>query len=200
MRCCRCSPPTRRAHCRSTGVDPTEPPFGSWSGGFWLPECAYRPGIEEQLAPAGVRAFCVDQTIGGDPLDQLEPVGRGGRRRRADRLEHDLAGLGRPRLPADPVYRDYHAHTVNGMRAWANGGRPTTAMAAAQRAPSTRATSSRDVARTRTSPRCASRPGSVCALDTELLGHWWYEGPQWLDAWIEEAERRARARDAAGGA
>ena len=31
--------------------------FGSWSGGFWLPECAYRPGVEDHLARAGVRGF-----------------------------------------------------------------------------------------------------------------------------------------------
>ena len=41
----------------------------------------------------------------------------------------------------------------------------------------------------------------VCALDTELLGHWWYEGPVWLEAVIAEADRaRARARDAPGSA
>jgi 1,4-alpha-glucan branching enzyme len=27
----------------------------------------------------------------------------------------------------------------------------------------------------------------VCALDTELLGHWWHEGVAWLDAVIDEA-------------
>ena len=26
----------------------------------------------------------------------------------------------------------------------------------------------------------------VCALDTELLGHWWYEGIAWLGAVVEE--------------
>jgi 1,4-alpha-glucan branching enzyme len=30
----------------------------------------------------------------------------------------------------------------------------------------------------------------VCALDTELLGHWWYEGVRWLEAVIEEASRQ----------
>ena len=48
-----------------------------------------------------------------------------------------------------------------------------------------------------------------CALDTELLGHWWYEGPAWLAAVLEEAprqglelrhrERGHRARRAAAG-
>ncbi len=34
-----------------------------------------------------------------------------------------------------------------------------------------------------------SLPGGgllVCALDTELLGHWWYEGVVWLRAVVEE--------------
>lgn len=30
----------------------------------------------------------------------------------------------------------------------------------------------------------------VCALDTELLGHWWYEGVRWLEAVIEECTRQ----------
>ena len=47
--------------------------FGDWGGGFWLPECAYVPGLERDLADHGVRAFCVDQTaVPG--FDHLEPV------------------------------------------------------------------------------------------------------------------------------
>jgi 1,4-alpha-glucan branching enzyme len=33
----------------------------------------------------------------------------------------------------------------------------------------------------------------VCALDTELLGHWWHEGVAWLAAVVEEAERAGLA-------
>ncbi len=47
--------------------------FG-WDGGFWLPECAYAPGLEWRLAAHGVRWFCVDQSAGSDPLDALTPV------------------------------------------------------------------------------------------------------------------------------
>jgi 1,4-alpha-glucan branching enzyme len=39
----------------------------------------------------------------------------------------------------------------------------------------------------------AGLPGgglAVCALDTELLGHWWYEGVAWLQAVIEECVRQ----------
>jgi 1,4-alpha-glucan branching enzyme len=38
----------------------------------------------------------------------------------------------------------------------------------------------------------------VCALDTELLGHWWYEGPLWLAAVIDEAERQGLGLSALG--
>ena len=33
----------------------------------------------------------------------------------------------------------------------------------------------------------------VCALDTELLGHWWYEGVAWLAAVLEESARQGLA-------
>ena len=33
----------------------------------------------------------------------------------------------------------------------------------------------------------------VCALDTELLGHWWYEGRDWLAAVLDEAARQGLA-------
>src|SRR5439155_11034459 len=31
---------------------------------------------------------------------------------------------------------------------------------------------------------------AVCALDTELLGHWWYEGVAWLTAVVHECSRQ----------
>jgi 1,4-alpha-glucan branching enzyme len=36
------------------------------------------------------------------------------------------------------------------------------------------------------------RGGGVCvfAIDTELLGHWWYEGVHWLEAVLDEADRQ----------
>ncbi len=33
----------------------------------------------------------------------------------------------------------------------------------------------------------------VCALDTELLGHWWYEGVSWLSSVLREAGRQGLA-------
>ena len=97
--------------------------------------------------------------------------------------------------PADPVYRDYHATTLNGMRPYANGGGPYLAdVAAARVREHARDFVSRVVDRLADHRDRSGRPGlAVCALDTELLGHWWHEGPQWLSAVVEEAGARGLA-------
>jgi 1,4-alpha-glucan branching enzyme len=178
----------------ATGIAAHEEEFASWSGGFWLPECGYRPGVEDALAEAGVQAFCVDQT-GQDPLDQLEPVALGATVAipvdwSTVSLVWDEAGY-----PADPVYRDYHVQTVNGMRAWSNGGAPYDHEEAAARAREhAQDFVARVVARADEYRSARGRPALVtCALDTELLGHWWYEGPQWLSEVISQADRQGLA-------
>jgi 1,4-alpha-glucan branching enzyme len=42
--------------------------------GFWLPECAYRPGIESLLAERGLSYTCLDQSAVEEPLAALAPV------------------------------------------------------------------------------------------------------------------------------
>jgi 1,4-alpha-glucan branching enzyme len=173
-----------------TGIAAHRSRLGAWSGGFWLPECAYRPGLEGPLAAAGVRCFCVDQTRAAADLDALEPAAT---RSGPVAVPIDWATIelawGERGYPVDPAYRDYHRQTVNGMRPWANGGGPYDRDAAAARA--------RDHARDFVA-RCAARmeafraergrPGlMVFAVDTELLGHWWFEGVTWLDAVLDEA-------------
>ena len=179
----------------ATGIQAHRDRFGRWSGGFWLPECAYRPGLEEPLAAAGVRAFCVDQTGRGDPLDHLEPVSAGATVAlpldwQTITLVWDEHGY-----PADAAYRDYHAQTVNGMRAWTNGGAPYDHDAAAQRARTHAADFvQRVIARADAYRAARARPALViCALDTELLGHWWYEGPLWLEEVLAQADAHGLA-------
>jgi 1,4-alpha-glucan branching enzyme len=179
----------------ATGIGAHRERFGRWSGGFWLPECAYRPGIEEPLAAAGVRVFCVDQSAHGDDLDQLEPVAAGGAVAmpidwRTIAMVWDEHGY-----PADAVYRDYHAQTVNGMRAWTNGGQAYDHDTAAARAREhAQDFVERVMARADAYRVARGRPALVvCALDTELLGHWWYEGPLWLDEVIAQASERGLA-------
>jgi 1,4-alpha-glucan branching enzyme len=175
-----------------TGIDSHRERFGNWGGGFWLPECAFRPGIEEPLAEAGVRAFCVYRHD-ADPLGALAPVATASGPV-ALPIDWDTISLvwDEAGYPADPVYRDYHAPTLNGMRPYANGGGGYVAEAACARAREHADHFVAQVGERLDAYRAArGRPGLlVCTLDAELLGHWWYEGPVWLEAVV------ARAREA----
>jgi 1,4-alpha-glucan branching enzyme len=158
--------------------------FGHWSGGFWLPECAYVPGLERELADEGVRAFCVDQT-GVDGFDHLRPVATepGPVAVPIDWQTVQLVWNQEDGYPADPRYRNYWGRTVHDLKPWSNAGQPydhESALALARE-------HARDFV-TRVAARLEQGGLLCCALDTELLGHWWYEGQAWLGAVLDEAE------------
>ncbi len=190
-----------RAQVRS-GVAAHRARFGAknWRGGFWLPECAHAPWLAPALADAGVRAMCVELTnhFGLGAPEHLRPlVGEEGVTLvPIDRATMDLVWSDGG-YPAAGVYRDYHNHTVHHHNPWGNDGEAydhARAIALAQEH------AADFVARTRERLRLASESGSqgdgmdgglaVCALDTELLGHWWYEGIAWLQAVVEECSRQ----------
>lgn len=180
----------------ATGVAGHRRRFGSWDGGLWLPECAYAPDLESRLAPHAVRAFCVDQTRAGGygAAAQLEPVATaaGPVAVPIDWQTVELVWSERSGYPADPRYRDYHRGTVHHMRPWSNGGEtysPDAARAAAHE--HARDFVVRAIARLDDYRDRSGRPGVLCcAFDTELLGHWWYEGLEWLRRVVAEAAER----------
>jgi 1,4-alpha-glucan branching enzyme len=166
-----------------------------WQGGFWLPECAHARQLEPALADAGVHATCVELTsrLGLGAAGHLRPlVGDSG---------VVLAPIDRATIalvwsddgyPAHGSYRDYHRHTIHHHNPWANDGGAYDHERALALA---REHAADFVARTRERLRRDGRglPGGglvVCALDTELLGHWWYEGLAWLAAVVEECARQ----------
>ena len=167
--------------------------FGGWSGGLWLPECAYVPGLENALGPHGARVFCVDQTVAlGQGADkQLEPVATaaGPVAVPIDWQAVELVWREHSGFPADPRYRDYHHGTIHHMRPWSNGGGPYSPEAArAATGEHAREFVEHAVARLDGYSERHGRAGVLCcALDTELLGHWWYEGLEWLRLVIAEA-------------
>jgi 1,4-alpha-glucan branching enzyme len=179
----------------STGVRSHERRFGDWGGGFWLPECAYRPGLERDLAEHGVRAFCVDQTeaLGLGALDQLEPVATEAGPV-AVPIDWELISLvwDPEGYPSHDTYRNYHGRTTHDLKPWDNGGRPYRhweALVLARR--HAREFVAHAAGRLDAFREERGRPGLVCcALDTELLGHWWYEGLAWLSFVIDEARRQ----------
>jgi 1,4-alpha-glucan branching enzyme len=174
----------------ASGIASHRSRFGHWSGGLWLPECAYRPGLDEQLEAAGVRTFCVDQTRSGDPLAQLEPHATPAGPI-AVPIDWETIALvwDKGGYPSHPVYRDYHAPTINGLRPFAIGGGAYDRDAAMEQARRHARDFVARVGRRADTYRAArARPALVvCALDTELLGHWWYEGLAWLEAVFEQA-------------
>jgi 1,4-alpha-glucan branching enzyme len=167
----------------------------TWRGGFWLPECAYAPWLTPALADAGVHATCVELTnrLGLGAREHLRPlVGEEGVTLvPVDRATMALVWSDKG-YPAAGVYRDYHHHTVHHHTPWGNDGEPYDYERALALA---REHAADFVARTRERLRRdgAGLPGgglAVCALDTELLGHWWYEGIAWLEAVVEECSRQ----------
>jgi 1,4-alpha-glucan branching enzyme len=160
-----------------TGIASHRRRFGEWAGGFWLPECAYAPWLSAPLEEVGVRATCVEIPGHRRPLATPEgpvlwPIDR-----QAISLVWSASGY-----PSGAAYRNYHGLTEHHHRVWRNDGAPYDESAALAQA----ATDARDfVARVR--ERVADGGICVCAIDTELLGHWWYEGVSWLAAVIEES-------------
>jgi 1,4-alpha-glucan branching enzyme len=185
--------PEVRAFALETGLTDAAVRLGARPAGIWAPECGYAPGMECGYAAAGVRRFLVDgPALRGDTA-LARPVG-----------DSDVLAFGRdldvtyrvwsPRsgYPGGPDYRDFHTYDhpsglkparVTGRRVPPEAKRPydparAAAAVARDAADFVRVVRERLVAlRER-----LGRPGlTVAAFDTELFGHWWHEGPMWLE-------------------
>lgn len=171
--------------------------FGRPATGIWAPECGYRPGLEDVYAELGVGHFLVDgptfQHVGAQPW-----AGRRVGESDVVAFARDLQVTYRvwsPKkgYPSDPHYRDFHAiHHGSGFRPSRVTSTSTTSdQKAPYRPAATAAVVARDAAdfvsvvAERLDQIAAARgaPGLVvAAYDTELFGHWWHEGPRWLEA------------------
>ena len=158
-----------------TGIASHRERFGSWDGGFWLPECAHAPWLDELLEEAGVHITCVDWTdVIGDTTARgseagivLQPLHRAA----IDLVWHHSG------YPSHGDYRDSHRLTPRAHAVWANDGTPYDPERGAARA---RADAEDFVTRV--------PDGAVVAFDTELFGHHWHEGATFLEAVLERAD------------
>jgi 1,4-alpha-glucan branching enzyme len=165
-----------------TGIAAHRARFGEWGGGFWLPECAHAPWLDDMLEEAGVRVACVDWT---------DVLGPGPQAPRCTEAGVVLAPLDREAIelvwhrdgyPKAAPYLDTHRLTERRHRAWANDG----TVYDPERAAAQAAADAEDFVE-----RVAARGGpSVVAFDTELLGHFWPEGVAWLRGVLATCERR----------
>ncbi|HEU4656986.1 MAG TPA: 1,4-alpha-glucan branching protein domain-containing protein [Capillimicrobium sp.] len=170
-----------------TGIDAHRARFGDgWRGGFWLPECAHEPWLDPLLEEAGVHATCVDLTDVLSPEAHLTPLrsAAGPLLVPIDRATIELV-WSPGGYPARAAYRDSHRRTACHHKPWANDAAIYDPERAAEQA---RADAADFVARARERVRDGGL--CVCALDTELLGHWWHEGVTWLAAVVDEADRQ----------
>ncbi len=163
------------------GIDSHRRRFGEWRGGLWLPECAHDPALDLLLEEAGVHAVCVDLTDTG--LDPLRPL-RSAAGPLLVPIDREVIELvwSEGGYPGGAAYRDTFRRTPHDHLAHAVDGSPYDP----DRARQTARADARDFV-TRVRDRVAGGGLCVFAIDTELLGHWWHEGPWWLAAVLEEA-------------
>ncbi len=213
---------------RLTGIEPT---------GIWLPECAYRPGLERALERHGFTHFFTDAALVRDrevrpatarfrarPLDRWS--GGGGPTplpARDDQVADPAVDLFRPYLvadsavaaisrhpevsgqvwsaaqgyPGDPFYREFHRKDDrSGLRYWRVSGATVdlgaksdyVVAAAAERARVHAAHFAAAVRAELAAHRATARRDGllVTTFDSELFGHWWFEGIEWLGLVLRE--------------
>ncbi len=172
------------------GLRSHERRFGE-PAGFWLPECAYVPGLESVLAERGLAFTCLDQSEHERGTAALAPVRLPGGPV-AFTIDWPTVRLvwSEEGYPSDGAYLEYHRLSPNGIRLWAISGAPYDPGAATKRA-AEHAASFLAAVRDRLERHRGDRGRRglcVFAIDTELLGHWWAEGPIWLREVIRGAE------------
>lgn len=185
--------PRLREFALREGLADARQRFAHTPSGIWAPECAYAPGMEHDYAAAGVGHFMVDgpslhgDTALGRPVGDTGVVAFGRDLQVSYRVWSPKSGY-----PGNPAYRDFHTYDhLTGLKPARVTGRNVDSDAKAPYDPQ-RADRAVDghvadfvgVVRDRLISESAriGRPAHViAAFDTELFGHWWYEGPVWLE-------------------
>jgi 1,4-alpha-glucan branching enzyme len=190
--------------------------FGRGPDGFWLPECAFEPGLDAELARVGIRYFIVDthgiaHSSPRPVYGVYAPVA----------CESGVAAFGRDPdsskqvwsadegYPGDPWYRDFYRDIGFDLDyAYVRPYLPPTGQRIHTGLKYHRITGRTDVKEPYEPDRARERiqahaqgfvdarlrqvewltrtmdraPIILCPYDAELFGHWWFEGPLWLEA------------------
>ena len=172
----------------------------TWAGGdgpvgLWPPELGHAPGLAARLAAHGVGHVVLDAptVAAADAAGARDGLRHGVRlggsgvvalvrdRELSERVWADPGGY-----PGDPWYLDHHATGGYGVhRSWrvTDVARPPDAKepyVPARAGARTAAHADDLVAAVRAALADEPDGVAVLALDTELLGQWWHEGPEWL--------------------
>jgi len=204
-----------RVHIR-LGLDVQRRHVGGARAGFWLPECAYDPTLDAELAGAGVRWVVLDthafarawpEAVWGPYAPLATPAGLIAFAREPDGSRAVWsADVG---YPGDAWYLDHHRDVGTELRTEylapflpvPAGGAPIglryhrvtsrdgddKAPYDPERAAGIAEAHARDfvdalAVRAQAAATVMDRPPIlVYAFDAELFGHWWFEGPVWLE-------------------
>ncbi len=192
--------------------------FGVEPAGFWLPECAYGPGLESILQEANVRWFVLDAhgLVFGKPRPRRSiyapcytPAGPAAFARDRDSSRQVWSAQGG--YPGDPAYREFYRdagfdlpfehlspiawgmkkfsgvkyHRITGSAEEKELYDPV----AAERVADAQAFHFLQERRRQIREVTAAGfdPIVVVPFDAELFGHWWFEGPRFLEQFIRQA-------------
>jgi 1,4-alpha-glucan branching enzyme len=189
--------------------------FGSEPVGFWLPECAYAPGLDCTLQEANIRWFVLDAhgLLLGEPVPRrliygpcYTPTGPAAFARDCDSSRQVWSAQGG--YPGDPVYREFYRDagfdlSMEHLGPIAHGTRKFSGMkyhritgrgeekdlydpVAAERVAETHAIHFLEQRRRQIGDISGAGfdPIVVIPFDAELFGHWWFEGPRFLEMFI----------------
>jgi len=191
--------------------------FGAEPSGFWLPECAYAPGLEAILQEANIRWFVLDAhgLLFGKPRPRRSiyapcytPSGPAAFAR--DRDSSRQVWSAHEGYPGDPAYREFYRDVgfdlpVEHLGPVARGSRKFSGVkyhritgsrdqkqlyerAAAENAAAKHASHFLEQRRhqIREINEFGLDPVVVVPFDAELFGHWWFEGPRFLERFIRQ--------------
>lgn len=207
------------------GIDTFKTAFGFIPSGFWLPECAYYPGLERVLAEFSIDYFFVD-THG---IMDATPAPKNGVYAPID-CGNGIAAFGRDPessrqvwssqegYPGDVDYREYYSdigfeldfdyiapyisdektrtntgikyHRVTGKDQTKEIYDPKKARAKVYQHAQDFVNKRQQQAGT-LSGIMDRTPIIIAPYDAELFGHWWFEGPYWLEAVLRLASESA---------
>ena len=210
-------PEARRAQVL-IGCDICADLFHFRPAGFWLPECAYEPGLEATLQEANVRWFVLDShgLLFGNPRPRrgiyapvFTPSGPAAFAR--DRDSSRQVWSAQEGYPGDPAYREFYRDVgfdlplehlgpvTRGLRKFSGvkyhriTGQSVEKefydRGTAEKAAEAHANHFLEQRRAQLRPLAMLDvdPIIVVPFDAELFGHWWFEGPLFLELFIRKA-------------
>jgi 1,4-alpha-glucan branching enzyme len=199
--------------------------FAAEPAGFWLPECAYTPGLESMLREANIRWFVLDAhgLLFGNPRPRRSiygpcytPAGPAAFARDRDSSRQVWSAQGG--YPGDAAYREFYRDVgfdlpmehlgpvSHGMRKFSGvkyhriTGRGEEKelydACAAERVAEAQAVHFREERQQQIREVAAAGfdPIVVVPFDAELFGHWWFEGPRFLEQFIRTAANEQHFR------